>query len=189
MARSRRREQVSLLLAGFVLASALPAGAEKINRVAMSIEAAYLYQFTRFVEWPAAEAASPLTVCVVGHDPFGEALDLAVQDRRVDGRRVTVRRLPDAEGAGACSLAFLPAAEVARLPALQLAVRNRPVLLVSDIRDFARNGGMIGFFRDADRVRFEVNPAAAEGAGLRISSRLLSIARVVGAAGVAPSAR
>jgi len=172
-----------------MLAAAPPVRAE-IDTVAMSIQAAYLYQFTRFVEWPAAETASPLIVCVIGHDPFGEALDLAVQDRRVGGRRVTVRRLPDAEGAGACSLAFLPAGESARLPALQQAVRNQPVLLVSDIRDFARNGGMIGFFRDADRLRFEVNPAAAEEAGLRISSRLLSIARVVGGAGgPAPSGR
>lgn len=165
-----------------MLAVTPPVRSVPVDSVEMSVQAAYLYQFTRFVEWPAADAGIPLVVCVIGHDPFGSTLDLAVQDRRVAGRRVTVRRLPDAEGATACSLAFLPAGEAARLPELQRAVRNQPVLLVGDVSGFARNGGMIGFFRDADRVRFEVNPAAAEGAGLRISSRLLGIARVVGGA-------
>lgn len=173
---------MSVLIAACVLAAAAPLRAEQVDTVAMSIQAAYLYQFTRFVEWPAADAASTLDICVVGRDPFGAILDQAVQGRHVGGRRVTVVRLPDAEGAAACNLLFLPAGEAARLPELQRMVRNGPVLLVGDGPRFAQSGGMIGFFRDADRIKFEVNPSAAEAAGLRISSRLLGIARVVGGA-------
>jgi hypothetical protein len=185
MARPGRREQVRILLAVCVLVATAPVRAEKIDAVAMSVQAAYLYQFTRFVEWPAADAAEPLDICVVGRDPFGPMLDQAVQGRRVGVRRVNVVRLPDADGALACDLVFLPAGEAARLQDLQKVLRNAPILLVGDAPLFAQTGGMIGFYRDADRIRFEVNPSAAEGAGLRISSRLLDIARVVGGAAAA----
>jgi hypothetical protein len=179
VARIRDRPPGRLLLAACLLAATASVHAEPGDAVERSVQAAYLYQFLRFVEWPEADAGAPLAVCVVGKDPFGNTLDLAVQGRRVGARKVTVVRLPDAEAAATCDLLFLPAGETARLPALQRAIGDHPVLLVSDAGDFARNGGMIGFFRDADRLRFEVNPDAAEIRGLRISSRLLAIARVV----------
>jgi hypothetical protein len=167
---------VLALLAGV---PAPEAGAEDVAAVEASVRAAYLYQFTRFVEWPAAAQTDPIQVCVVGRDPFGPVLDRAVADRRVGGRRLAVRRLPDPARAAECHLAFLSAGHEPPPSQIVSRLSRRPVLLVSDEVHFASRGGMIGFTRDADRVRFEVNPQAAEAAGLRISSRLLGLARVV----------
>lgn len=171
------------LLAACLVTVASETAAQDVEKVETSVQAAYLYQFTRFVEWPEMGTGRPLVVCVVGKDPFGPALDRAVQDRRAAGRRVTVRRVADPRAAADCNLAFLPAAESSRLAELQDAVGQAPVLLVGDGPRFAQQGGMIAFYREEDRVRFEVNTAAAESVGLRISSRLLGIARVVGGAG------
>lgn len=152
-----------------------------MDAVESSLKAAYLYQFLRFVEWPAADASSTLRVCVLGKETFASALDRAMEGRRVGGRRVELVRLGEDLGAAAlCSLVFVPAGEERRLPDLRRAVGGHPLLLVGDDPDFALKGGTIGFFREKDRVRFEVNVATAESAGLRISSRMLDVARVVG---------
>jgi hypothetical protein len=174
MGAQRSRSGLSLLTL-FLLATSSPG--QDLDKVQLSVEAAYLYHFTRFVEWPPTDG--PLTVCVVGRDPFGATLDLAMRDKRAGGRPLTVRRLGGPGEARACNVAFLPAGDEAQLGELTDAVEGSPVLLVGDAPEFARRGGMIGFYRDQDRVRFEINPAAAEAAGLRISSRLLGLSTVV----------
>jgi hypothetical protein len=174
MGALRSRSGSSLL--ALVLLATSSAG-QDLEKVQLSVEAAYLYHFTRFVEWPPTDA--PLTVCVVGRDPFGAALDLAMHGKRARGRPLAVRRLAGPGEARACNVAFLPAAAEDRLGELTDAVEGSPVLLVGDAPEFARRGGMIGFYRDQDRVRFEINPVAAEAAGLRISSRLLGLSTVV----------
>ena len=184
--RVPRSATTGIVLAACLAATAARADGERVDGVEASVQAAYLYQFLRFVEWPAAHTAGAVRVCVLGRDPFGAVLDRAMNGRRVGGRGVELVRLGDDLGpAPHCSLVFLSAAEQGRLPELRAAVSGRPLLLVSDDPDFALKGGTIGFFRENDRVRFEVNVAAAERAGLRVSSRMLDVARVVGRDGVA----
>jgi hypothetical protein len=174
--RSRRA------LAACLVAVAAESLAQDVGKVEVSVQAAYLYQFTRFVEWPQTESTAPIVVCVVGRDPFGEALEQSIEGKRAGKRSVVVRRLAGAQGVSQCSIAFTHDGESSP-GALRERAAGAPVLLVGDSPDFARRGGMIGFYREADRVRFEVNAEAAEAVGLRISSRLLGVSRVVSSAG------
>jgi hypothetical protein len=147
------------------------------------VKAAFLYNFANFVEWPAAALGAPgtpLRVCVVGADPFGGALDDAFRNQLVQGRRVEVARGATLGALGRCHILFLPQAEQRRWVGLVKELRHAPTLTVADGPPLVQQGGMVNFVIDDKRVRFEINRSAAEQAGLRISSKLLSLARSVG---------
>lgn len=144
------------------------------------LKAAYLVNFARFVSWPPAGVdGEEFTFCVLGADPFGAALDATVADVTVDGRRAMPRRLAAIGGMEGCRVLFISAAEAGRLEAILAGLRDRPVLTVSDMPQFARRGGMIQFVNDGERVRFEVDLQPAQEAGLTLSSNLLRVAIVV----------
>jgi hypothetical protein len=137
------------------------------------VKAAYLLNFTRFVEWPAPPAAgSPLTICLAQANPFGEFLASTIAGETVAGRPLASRvvSVPDAS----CGVLFVPNG-VAADPMLR-AVASTPVLTVGDAPDFLQRGGMIAFVLEGGRVRFAINPAVAERHHLVISSRLLQLA-------------
>jgi len=145
------------------------------------VKAAFLYRFVEFVEWP---PASPLpkhlvTIGVLGRDPFGGVLDTAVLHKTVAGRALAIRRFASVEALEACEILFIGTSEMPHLPEILARLKHAPVLTVGEADRFARHGGMIGFFFEDGRVRLEVNREAAERAGLRISSKLLSVARLV----------
>ncbi|HEX9792110.1 MAG TPA: YfiR family protein [Kiloniellales bacterium] len=143
------------------------------------IKAAFLYNFAKFTDWPAdafATPDTPLTICVLGEDPFGAALD-AIDGKEIKGRTVAIRRLSDAAGADVCHVIFISASETPRLATIFQALRGRPVLTVADIPDFARTGGIINLKTNKeDRIRFDINVGSAQQARLRMSSKLLSLA-------------
>lgn len=144
------------------------------------LKAAYLVNFARFVSWPAAaDGGDEFSICVLGTDPFGAALDTTVSDVTVGGRRAVPRRLGALGGMDGCRVLFVSAAEAARLETILAALGDRPVLTVSDMPQFARRGGMIQFVNDGERVRFEVDLQPAQDAGLTLSSNLLRVATVV----------
>jgi hypothetical protein len=146
------------------------------------VKAAFLYNFANFVEWPdgaLGPAGAPIKVCVVGADPFGGALDDAFRDQVVQGRRVQIVRGPTLAAVGRCHILFLSQSEQDRWPALLKELGNAPTLTVADGPPLVRQGGMVNFVIEAKRVRFEINRGAAEHAGLRISSKLLALARLV----------
>lgn len=145
------------------------------------VKAAYLYNFAKFVEWPAgsSDAGRQFQIAVLGHDPFGPVLDETVEGKTVRGRAVVVRRVSSAAEARACDELFLAAAEARRLPEVLQALQGRSILIVGESRDFVLEGGMIGLVNENSKVRFEVNTSAAERARLRVSSQLLSLARRV----------
>ena len=138
------------------------------------VKAAYLYNFVRFVEWPPAAADGPVEICVVRPNPFGDVLVETLRGERLDGRPV-VPRLVDAPEPG-CQVVFVPAGSAAA-PAIR-AVQSTPTLTVGESPDFIRQGGIVNFVRDGANVRFEIDETAARRAGLRISSRLLRLARM-----------
>ena len=145
------------------------------------VKAAFLYNFARYVEWP-AEAfppGAPLKVCVVGTDPFGSALEDAFRDQVVHGRPVRISRGTTLAAVGRCHVLFLSTSEQRRWQELIEALAGVPTLTVADGPPLARQGGMVNFVIEAKRVRFEINRGAAEQAGLRISSKLLALARIV----------
>jgi len=166
-----------VFLLGLVLPPPSPAADESLE---YQVKAAFLLNFTKFVEWPAAafEAAdSPIAICILGEDPFGTALDQIVAGEVVSGRKLTIQRLKRAPAPKSCQVLFIGRADkdVPKIPP----GLGPGVLTVGDGESFIRDGGMIAFVLENRRVRFSINQSAAENAGLRLSSKLLSVARSV----------
>lgn len=144
------------------------------------IKAAYLLNFARYVEWPAARlaAAQALRVCVLGRDPFGGALS-ALEGRQINGREVRVRQLEGVDQAGECHVVFISDSEERRLGPMLRTLASRGLLLVSDLDGFAEAGGSIGLVTEDGRVRFDINQTSLQRDGLRASAQLLRLARNV----------
>jgi hypothetical protein len=142
------------------------------------VESAYLYNFGKFIKWPAERMAGSdsLQICLLGQDPFGAILDSTVAGEKIDGRSITVRRISTLDDSSSCGILFISSSEEARLGAILAIVQRGGALTVSNIPRFAERGGTIGFVMQQDRIRFEVNRAAAEQAHLTLSSELLKVA-------------
>lgn len=177
---SRRVLQLWLCLAACGFLSAQTSPAPPREDLEYQVKAAFLLNFTRFVEWPDGAfsgPASPFAICVIGKDPFGEILDDTLAGEAVNGRKFVVRRFLDAPPPRACHVAYLvsPAKDSAKL----IQDLGPAVLTVGEGEAFARDGGIIAFVLQDRRVRFDVNSAAASACGLRLSSKLLNVARIV----------
>jgi hypothetical protein len=147
------------------------------------VKAAYLFKFTKFVEWPSSAFSNPdapFVIGIVGRDPFG-GLDRILEGKRTGERALEVRYLSagDAAGQRACQMIFVNASEEHRLPDILSAIQGRPVLVVGESDGFASAGGMLGFAVRQSHMGVEVNSGAARQARLKISSQLLNIARIV----------
>ena len=147
------------------------------------VKAAYLYNFGRFVEWPAqvtaASQSGHFTVCVLGQDPFGPSLDTTLAGETIGGKSIVARRISSPQESDDCRVLFLSPTEGGHLKKIVAELDKRAVLTVSDIPQFAQLGGMIQFVLEGKRVRFEVNLAATQRAGLTLSSELLKVATTV----------
>jgi hypothetical protein len=146
------------------------------------VKAAFLYNFAKFVEWPPSsfsDASAPLQICVLGHDPFGKELRNITNEKTVNGRKLEVHGEVDLEHARSCHIIFIASPGETRMKEIVAGLRGASVLTVGDTKGFAAQGGMINFVLENDRVQFEVNRKAAEEARLKISSKLLSVAKLV----------
>jgi hypothetical protein len=168
---------LGLLLAGCCWAAGAQAAAANSE---YQVKAAFLYNFVKFVEWPADGLGNPgtLTIGILGKDPFGEAIE-EVRGKTAKGRRIVVLRLHGVEELKECDLLFVCASEKGRLPQILKAVQNARTLTVGDQDSFCQAGGMVNLVFVKNRVGFEVNLAAASRARLRVSSQLLRLARLV----------
>jgi uncharacterized protein DUF4154 len=140
------------------------------------VKAAYLYNFGKFITWPPEHASSSFRICILGSDPFGDALETTVKGEALNGKPVSLKPVAADNSVTNCEIVFIPSSEQKRLPAVLSLLNKQHVLTVSDIPDFTAKGGMIGFVMEGDRVRFEVNQASAQEAGLSMSSQLLKVA-------------
>jgi len=143
------------------------------------VKAAYLYNFAKFVEWPEKSFSNPdtpVTFCVIGDDPFGQALD-TLQVKTVKNRKVAVKRVSGLNETGGCHVLFIGSAD--RTDELLQSLKGRPTLVVGETERFVWRGGMIGFLMERNKVIFEINEGVARKAGLQISSQLLKLARTV----------
>lgn len=146
------------------------------------IKAAYLYKFLGFIEWPPqafSRADAPLVIGVLGANPLADELAQVVATRQASGRPVAVRRLKPGDATAELHVLFVARGEAARLPALVAAAREHPMLIVTEADDAMPAGSAINFVVVEDKVRFDVALPAAEKANLRISARLLTVARKV----------
>lgn len=140
------------------------------------VKAAFLLNFTKFIQWPVTETTAPFEICIAGNDPFGSFLDQMLAGETYMGRRIVAQRVqgpvPDS-----CQVVFVDKSEAERRPLLARGARG--VLTVGEAPGFLAAGGMIDFVVVNGRVRFDINQSAAAMAGLQLSSKLLSVARAV----------
>jgi YfiR/HmsC-like len=168
-----------LLAVGIASALLVPSclHAQRSNPSEYEVKAAYIYDFGKFVAWPAkVAAADDFPICVLGEDPFGATFDATVAGETINGKKVVVNRIAKPQEAVGCRILFISASEESQLKEILATLDKASVLTVSDISQFTRRGGMIQFVIDANRVRFEVNVTTAERAGLTLSSQLLKVA-------------
>ena len=161
------------------LGLAVPAEAES-GSLELAAKATYLYRLAPFVTWPgsAATLAGPLFICVQGDDPFGQLLDRVVAGQRVAGRLIVVRRLPRLEPDSDCAIAYVAGSSAQSQAQALAAVERAPVLTVTDAaRGPAK--GIVHLQREGGQLRFSIDAAKAEVAGVEISSKLLALAVVV----------
>jgi hypothetical protein len=166
------------LLAGGVLSPRARAQAPSEYQV----KAAFLYNFAKFVEWPPDlfnNPRGPLVLCVAGKDPFGDFLEGIVQGKTANGHPLTIRRLQREGEARSCQILFISSSERNRVRPVLQSLNGASVLTVGETDGFAQQGGVINFTLEDNHVHFEINVDAAERAGLKISSKLLSLAKIV----------
>ena len=187
-ARSRGIRSVWRQSTALVLAALLSSACAPVDRAQAEppgeyqLKAAFLFNFAKFIDWPATSFSSPQSpfiVCILGTDPFGHAMDDVLRDKSIDNRPVVISRLKNITEAKQCHMVFVSQSETARLADIIQELRGARILLVGESDGFAAAGGMIQFTREDNHVRFLINSDAADRAGLKVSSKLLSLARVV----------
>jgi hypothetical protein len=168
---------VILLVAALCPFASVTSAAE--TRTEAEVKAAFLFNFTKFVQWPPSAfegSNSPLSICILGDDPFGKTLDQLVEGEAIGGRKVVVDRLHGEPARKSCQVVFVGRSERRAAAVEQF---GPGVLTVGDGPDFLRDGGMIAFVLDRGHVRFDINQRAASSAALSLSARLLNVARTV----------
>jgi len=181
--KSRSRCHHASMTLAFVVFSLLMGNAFGLESQSgeYNVKAAFLFHFAKFVRWPAEAdriSVSALTVGIVGEDPFGHALDDVVDGKRLHGRPFTIKRFGSVDDLEPCHILFVSASAARDFERILQKLGGAPVLLVGDGEGFAETGGVIELYTENRKVRFAVNPGAAERARLELSSELLSLARI-----------
>jgi hypothetical protein len=157
-----------------------PAYAQSTQRE-YQIKAAFVYNFVKFVDWPAAVlpvTSDTISVCVLGDEAFVEGFD-TLKDKTVKGKKLAVRHLEQVKGADGCHVLFIGSSEEKRAPQVLQTLQSASVLTVGEMDRFPQLGGIINFVVEQNKLRFEINVNSAERARLKLSSQLLSLAKVV----------
>jgi hypothetical protein len=163
------------VIAALASPCAVPAAAQPSEA---AVKAAFLAKFPAYVDWPASlrlAPNAPITLCIVGGDPFGRNIDDIVRGQQIDGHPIAVKRFSGSAGADGCQVAYVDGNATRGTADLLHALEGKPVLTVTDARA-GPSRGMIHFVVDGGRVRFHIDETAAQGAGLALNARLLAIA-------------
>ena len=147
------------------------------------LKAAFLYNFAKFTTWP-TEAFSgpqkPLCLCILGEDPFGAAME-PIEGKRIKERPLVAIRIDQVSDAEGCHIIFISTSEKERLRAILDYLRDRPILTIADMPNFARARGIISLKTVEDRIQFDINVDVANAADLKLSSELLRLGNIVSA--------
>jgi hypothetical protein len=177
--RLRRLGRLICLASALVLSAQVSSPAED-EPLEYRVKAAFLLNFTKFIEWPAAAfdtSDSPFSICIIGDDPFGNALDQIVAGESVNGRKLIIQRVKQTPPPKSCQMVFVSKPETEMMKILP--EMGPGVLTIGESEGFIRDGGMIAFLLENRRVRFGISKTHAENAGLKLSSKLLNVARSV----------
>jgi len=146
------------------------------------LKSAFLYNFAKFVTWPAQSFATPetpMTIGILGDDPFGPLLNETIKNKTVNGRPILIKHLTRNDAAKDCHILFISRSEKERIPAILASLKGKSILTVSEVDKFAHNGGAINLLVVQESIRFEINLQAAEQAGLQVSSKLWGVGIVI----------
>lgn len=185
--RRRGRARASRIAGSLLLVQTAWAGSSGAGPGSRAVEeyelkAVFLLNFTRYVEWPREAFPTPdapITICVLGEDPFGRNLDAILQEERIGPRRVTARRCGDLDEVERCHILFVPRSESDRLGRSLADLAGKSILTVGESEGPAGPSAMIRFMIADSRVRLQVDVEAARAAGLTISSKLLRQVEIV----------
>jgi len=173
-------------LAGLFLAAQLPLANLAVcadpSPTEFQVKAAYLFNFLKFVEWPADASADPQTnwmIGIVGDSPVGGELERLAEGKSVEGRGLLVKKFRATDDLRGCNILFVSASEEKHLLPILNALQGTAVLTVADFDDFIGRGGMIQFVTVGPRVRMDIDVGATSRARLKVSSKLLSLAQAV----------
>lgn len=187
------RAMVTLLVvAGALAVSAQPASAQSDQVGEYELKAAILYNLSRMVEWPPsayADSQAPTVLCILGQDPFGNSLNTLGQKQDTNGRPVSIRQLKNENGIRDCHVLYISSSERKTVAQILTRLKGSSVLTVGEMSQFAVHGGVIQFTLEEKQVHFEINLDAASRMELKISSRLLVLARIVKDQGRNPDSR
>jgi YfiR/HmsC-like len=164
--------------AWLTLSTLTPLEAQPPAAAPEDVEAAYLYQFGHYVDWPPdlVDGSDTFEICVLGMDRLGAPLDEIVAGKAITGRQVAAKKIAELDEAVDCRILFVSSSENERVPEILKELAGMRMLTVGRGADFTKRGGMIGFTSEERRVRFVVNLAAADSAKLMLSSQLLRVA-------------
>ena len=146
------------------------------------VKAAFLFHFAQLVEWPTevpGNPSRPFSICTLGEDPFRGELEDTVGGKSIGTRTVQVRHFKQPQDALGCQILFIGSSEDKRLSAILAQIDGNPVMTVGEADDFVDEGGIIRLFLEDNKIRFDINLTPADKAGLKISSRLLLLAKNV----------
>ena len=180
---SRRIRGISFfLLACWLGLNASPEALSNAASVEYPVKLAVLYNFTKFIEWPAdsfRDPKAPLAICIVGRDPFSPDLEGDLRTRAAGGHPVEVRTLRPTDTLSVCHMVFIPITENYQADKIVKGLEGSSTLTVGESEGFAVLGGIINLTVEGNTLHFEVNRLAAERARLKISSKLLKMAKIV----------
>jgi hypothetical protein len=145
------------------------------------VKAAFIYHFMKFVEWPdkiVSHSSSPFNICILGEDPFGNSFKL-LRGETVSDSNLMIKRFRTIQNLDECKIVFIGRSDAERLPQILKILKGLNVLTIGDTEGFARQGVIINFHMEENKVRFNINIDAARRSGLKISSKLLSLATIV----------
>ncbi len=179
--RKLRYIAACLMCAALVVA-AHAQGTDSSDSSEYLVKAGFTYNFAKLMQWPAnafPKADSPIVIGVLGVDPFGGTLDDVLAGKKVDNRSFVVKHLKWGTDFKDCNILFVSSSEAVHFDEIFHLLKGLPILTIGDSPNFARRGGIINFILVDDKVRFEVNTEAAKQADISISSRLLSLAKII----------
>ena len=186
--RSWRRRDLKKWLCFWIVASvlllsgALERSAQAEISKEYQVKAVFLFNFAQFITWPTnafPDAQTPLTIGVLGDDPFADFLDETVRGEKVGGHPLAIQRYQRVEDIQSCQILFISRSESRRIKRILEDLKGRNILTVGDIEGFLKNGGAIRFVTEANKIHFRINLEAAKSANLIISSKMLRLAEIV----------
>jgi len=176
------RAVIGLLVSGALLFEPFRAPAQGSDDAEYRVKLAFLYHFTQFIEWPPeafSDAAAPLMICVAGPDPFAGEMEQGLRGRTTNGHPIQIKRLKPNDDLKDCHMIFVRSSERKAASKILSALKGSSTVTIGESTDFVTGGGIINLTLDQNKLRFEINLEAATQTRLKISSKLLSLAKIV----------